>query len=81
MSALDERIDEYLLLYGDVKSAIWVLYSDLVIATHREGADEALLELLRDRDVLHGLIHAVRRRAQKSRRLQIERAGDTRQSV
>jgi hypothetical protein len=64
-SALDERIAKYLPLYKDVSSVIWVLYSDLVLATHTEQADEALLELLRDPKVIRGFIDAIRARAER----------------
>ncbi len=65
LPALDKRIAEYQILYGDLRSVIWVIYSDLIIATHKEGADEAILTLLRDPNVLQGIIAAIRRRTEK----------------
>ncbi len=63
MPALDKRIAEYQALYGDSKFVTWVVYSDLILATHKDGADEAILELLRDPDVLQGIIAAIGRRS------------------
>ncbi len=61
--ALEKRIAEYQALYGDLRSVTWVMYSDLAMATHKDGADEAILELLRDADVLQGIIAAIKRRS------------------
>ncbi len=84
MPALDKRIIEYQAIYGDLRSVTWVIYSDLIMATHKDDADEAILELLRDPDVLQGIIAAIRRRTEKllaMRRCSIASPGAWRRSA